>query len=183
MKLKNLIEEDFTDYREPGMLLGFPFCSGKCNIDAGKEVCQNKALFEAPMIDISAEEIVARYYNNPIPRCFIFGGLEPFDSLQDMIEVVDAIRKCDKFLPYGIKKTNTGGYVTIHSADIVIYTGYYPWEIEDKLFELAKHDGLESILIKFGRYLPGYKPHYDRNLGVELASDNQFSLWLYQLMY
>lgn len=182
MKLINLIEEDFTNYKKPGMFLGFPFCSGKCNPKDALPICQNQQLHCAKLIDISAEEIITHYYNNPIPRCLIFGGLEPFDTFDDMVEVIDALHNCDSFLPYGIKKTNTGGYDTVHDSEVIIYTGYYPWEIEKQLYKLAEHDPYENILIKFGRYLPSYKPHHDRNLGVDLASDNQFSLYLYQLV-
>ena len=183
MKLVNLIEEDFTNYKEPGMFLGFPFCSGKCNTTiGGPPLCQNHKLRRAKLIDISAKEIITRYYNNPISKCLIFGGLEPFDSFPDVVEIIDKLHNCDTFLPYGIKRTENGGYRTVHDEVVVIYTGYYPWEIEDKLYELSKFDPYENILIKFGRYLPNYEPHYDRNLGVKLASDNQFSLWLYQLM-
>ena len=31
-----------------------------------------------------------------------------------------------------------------------------------------------NIIIKFGRFIPNQKPHYDPVLGVELASDNQY---------
>ena len=182
MKLINLIEEDFTNYKKPGMFLGFPFCSGKCNPKDALPICQNQQLHSAKLIDISAEEIITRYYNNPIPRCLIFGGLEPFDTFTAMIEVIDALHNCSSFLPYTVKKTNPDGYATVDDADIVVYTGYYPWEIETQLYKLAEHDPYENILIKFGRYLPGHKPHPDRNLGVYLVSDNQFSLWLHQLV-
>lgn len=56
--------------------------------------------------------------------------------------------------------------------DIVIYTGYYPQEIADELAALRQ---FENIVVKFGRYQPGQKSHYDEVLGVELASDNQWA--------
>ena len=139
MKLINLIEEDFTNYKKPGMFLGFPFCSGKCNPKDALPICQNQQLHSAKLIDISAEEIITRYYNNPIPRCLIFGGLEPFDTFTAMIEVIDALHNCSSFLPYTVKKTNPDGYATVDDADIVIYTGYYPWEIETQLYKMINH--------------------------------------------
>ena len=54
--------------------------------------------------------------------------------------------------------------------DIVIYTGYTEEEIQDKLEWLQWYG---SIIVKFGRYIPGQQPHYDSVLGVKLASDNQ----------
>ena len=35
MKLVNLIEESFTEYKKPHMLLGFPYCSFKCDKEHG----------------------------------------------------------------------------------------------------------------------------------------------------
>ena len=35
--------------------------------------------------------------------------------------------------------------------------------------------GFTNIIIKFGRYIPNQKPHYDEVLGVNLASDNQYA--------
>lgn len=31
----------------------------------------------------------------------------------------------------------------------------------------------KNIIVKFGRYIPNQKKHFDPVLGVELASDNQ----------
>jgi len=36
MKLKFLIDEDFVNYKEPSMFIGFPNCTFKCDIDSGK---------------------------------------------------------------------------------------------------------------------------------------------------
>ena len=58
--------------------------------------------------------------------------------------------------------------------DVVIYTGYTKEElIEAQYLEPLK--GLGNIVIKYGRYLPNNKPHYDDVLGVNLASDNQYA--------
>ena len=171
MKLTNIIEEDFVNYRKPGMFLGFPYCSGKCNQEAGKIVCQNQVLQNAELIDISAEEILERFYKNPIPECLIFGGLEPFDSFDDIMDILvhlkarESINKWKKYFSYNPR--------------IVIYTGYYPFEIKNMLFDIADtvHPAV-YVAVKFGRYLPGYKPHFDPILGVHLASDNQFAMWI-----
>ena len=54
----------------------------------------------------------------------------------------------------------------------MIYTGYYPEEILDDVLILSK---FSNIIIKFGRYIPGQKPHFDEILGVELANDEQYA--------
>ena len=56
--------------------------------------------------------------------------------------------------------------------DVVIYTGYKEEEILDKINVLKSY---EPIIIKFGRYVPNQKSHYDDVLGVNLASDNQYA--------
>ena len=55
---------------------------------------------------------------------------------------------------------------------IVIYTGYN--KKEDFLVEnmIRKY---HNIIIKWGRYIVGHKPHYDEALGIMLASDNQYA--------
>lgn len=56
--------------------------------------------------------------------------------------------------------------------DIIIYTGYYPEEIQDKIDKLKQY---ENIIVKFGRYIPNKETIYSSLLGVELASNNQFA--------
>ena len=166
MKLINLIEEDFINYYKPGLFLGFPFCSGKCNIDAGgKPVCQNEQLRNLKpenFIDISPEEIIERYKKNSITQAFIFGGMEPFDTFDDLYDLVKKIRENDD--------------PAVRRSMIVIYTGYYPFEIQQKLQKLVKINTDHPIIVKFGRFIPGHLPHYDNILGVNLASDNQYAL-------
>lgn len=162
MKLVNLIEEDFTNYRKPGMFLGFPYCSGKCNPKDDLPVCQNQHLHCAKLIDISIDEIIDRYRKNRVVKCLIFGGMEPFDSLYDLNELIAQFRS---------------KHDLSYSWDpIVIYTGYYPFEIEDQLAAITSVNNNMPLIVKFGRYIPGHKPHYDPVLGVKLASDNQYAL-------
>ncbi len=173
MKLVNLIEEDFTNYKKPGIFLGFPLCSGKCNKDALKVVCQNQALRGAKLIDISAEEIIDRYSSNPITKCLICGGLEPFDSMDDLIDI------CKKWSEKFYRPDSLIG-----RDKIVIYTGYYPFEIVGKIMELnSKCNNNRNIIIKYGRFIPGCKPHKDPILGVDLASDNQYAEFIGHTLY
>lgn len=153
MLIKQLIDEDFVNYKKPSMFLGFPTCSFKCCREGNFpiEVCQNCELAKAPSIEISAKQVVERFVNNPITSAIVIGGMEPFDSWEDLKNLITELRK----------KTE---------GDVVIYSGYYKEEITDKIEQLKQ---FPNIVIKFGRYLPGHQPHYDPVLGVNLISDNQ----------
>ena len=60
----------------------------------------------------------------------------------------------------------------VKKQDILdILAGYNKEEIQDKI-DILKN--FINIIIKFGRYIPNQKPHYDEVLGVNLASDNQY---------
>lgn len=152
MKLKGIIFEDFVNYKKPCMTLEFPYCN---NFKCGKDICQNSNLADYPPIETSAEELVERYINNPITNAVCFQGLEPFDTFNDLMDFVFILRNC----------------YNCHD-DIVIYTGYEEHEIKDYLKKLKNYD---KIIIKFGRYLPNKDSRYDKLLGVQLASKNQYA--------
>ena len=149
MKIKGLISEDFVNYKKPAMTIMFPYCTFKC----GAEYCQNSPLSKAEDIEMDITDIVIRYLNNPITESVVMQGLEPFDSWDDLIGLVKQLREST-------------------DDDIVIYTGYYKEEIADKVALLSKY---KNIVIKYGRYIPDQKEHYDEVLGVYLASSNQYA--------
>ena len=153
MIIKELKDEDFVNYKKPSMFIGFPTCSFKCCKEGNFpiEVCQNCNLMKSNNINIDAKQIVYRYLSNPITSAIVFGGMEPMDSWNDLSDLVDNLRQ----------KTDD---------DIVIYTGFYKSEIEEKINYLKQY---KNIIIKFGRYKQGNYKHYDDVLGVWLASDNQ----------
>ena len=154
MILKGIIDEDFVNYKLPCMTLMFPYCNFKCEIN-GTNYCHNSALIKEPDIEVSAKDIYKRYSSNPISEAICCQGMEPFDSWDDLYDFIVALR--------------------IHYScfdDIVIYTGYDKEEIQDKVEELQL---FSNIIIKYGRYIPNQKPHYDEILGVNLASDNQYA--------
>ena len=160
MLIKNLIDEDFVNYKKPSMFIAFPRCSFKCDKEAGCAICQNSALANEPNIDISVKEIIYRYINNPITKAVVCGGLEPFDSWADLSELISEFRK--------------------HTDDnIVIYTGYTEEELESTYFNASiipeELQEFPNIIIKFGRFIPNQEKHYDEILGVELASPNQYA--------
>lgn len=157
MKLKGVIVEDFCNYKKASMFLIFPSCSFKCDKDCGRTVCQNSALANEPVIDVSYETIEGLFLGNNITESIVCGGLEPFDSWDDLIALILNIRY----------RSN---------CDIVIYTGYNKEEIsKDKLKTLACYGDDGPIIIKWGRFIPDRPSRYDEVLGVTLASDNQYA--------
>lgn len=149
MNIKGLISEDFVNYKKPSMTIMFPCCSFKC----GTGYCQNSALAKEKNINLNIDDIVERYTKNPITEAIVMQGLEPFDSWDDLFDLIIQIRKVSK-------------------DDIVIYTGYNKDEIENYIKTLCV---FENIIVKYGRYIPGNNRHYDKILGVYLASDNQYA--------
>ncbi len=154
MNIKFLVEEDFVNYKKPSMFIGFPTCTWKCEKDCKmKGLCQNGSLAASPTFEISNEDIVKRYIDNPISKSIVFGGLEPFDSWEDLANLVAEFRRYT-------------------SDDIVIYTGYYEMEIVHDIEYLRQN--YDNIIVKFGRFIPNKGKVYDEVLGVNLASDNQY---------
>ena len=153
MKLKGLIEEDAINYKKTSMFLIFPFCSFKCNLEAGCQVCQNSTLASAPILNISVDTIVDRYIKNDLTHAIVMAGLEPFDSFDELLELVKALREATQ-------------------DDCVIYTGYTEEECQSKI-DILKH--YPNIIVKFGRFRPGEKSHYDEVLGIYLISSNQYA--------
>lgn len=154
MKLKGIIDCDFTNYKEPVMTLEFPVCDFKCDKLNGCKVCQNSSLAAEPTIDVDEMTIWNMYCNNPLTKGFCLQGLEPFDSEPALLTFVDFIRagmSCDDV--------------------IIIYTGYNKDEL--KCLDILQY--YPNIIIKYGRYIKDQEPHYDEILGVTLASPNQYA--------
>jgi hypothetical protein len=160
MKVKGIVDEDFVNYKKPSMFIISPYCTFKCDKEAGCQVCQNSDLANSPIIEINNDEIIKRYLDNPITEAIVIGGLEPFDTFEELYQFIKDFRR----------KSND---------DIIIYTGYYPEEVSEKIRQLSL---FLNIVIKFGRFIPNQKSHYDTVLGVELASDNQEAVRMEDLM-
>ena len=157
MKIKGLVDEDFLQYKKPSMFVITSDCSFKCEQEANcPGMCQNSELVRAQTKSIDDSYIVQRFLDNDISEAIVFGGLEPFDQWEELLQLIVCFRE----------KTD---------ADIVIYTGYKQEEICSYLAQLRQ---FKNIIVKFGRYVPNQKPHLDEVLGVELASDNQFAQYI-----
>ena len=155
MKIKGIIFEDFVNYKKPAMTIEFPICKNfKCDKECGRTVCQNSELVKSPTKDISIIKIVKMYMENNITKAIVFQGLEPFDSKEDLYQLIKVFREYTQ-------------------DDIVIYTGYTEKEIDNEI-EILKRL-FKNIIIKFGRFIPNKPSYYDTILGVFLASSNQYA--------
>lgn len=137
------------------MFIIFPKCSFKCDKEANCEICQNSHLAKEPIINYSVDKIVERYKTNPITKAIVCGGLEPFDTLNDLTNLISTIRRAS-------------------DDDIIIYTGYK----EEEIFPVVENliSKYKNIIIKYGRYIPNQESKYDKILGITLASNNQYAV-------
>lgn len=157
MKIIDIVDVDFTNYRKPSMFIIMPFCSFKCDKENGCNLCQNSHLAQEPALNVSVRNLIERYLNNHITKAIVFGGLEPFDTSAELDRLI-------KILRWNYRNND----------DVVIYTGYTEEELTaNPYYEQILNYG--NIVIKFGRFRPNQTPHYDEVLGVKLASDNQYA--------
>lgn len=141
------------------MFIIFPYCSFKCDKENGCQLCQNSSLAHEPDIEISLGTLLDRYQNNPLTKAIVCGGLEPFDSIEDLLNLIQAARDFREI-----------------DDDIVIYTGYTEEELAEKhpwIYRVIT--GYKNIIIKYGRFRPNEESHYDEILGVKLVSSNQYA--------
>ena len=154
--VKSIVDENFQDYKKASMFIAFPKCDFKCFKELGLEIssCQNYEILKMPDIKIKIDKVFERYVKNPITEAVILGGLEPFFNFDEVYNLISYFRQ---------KNCND---------DFVIYTGYYPNEVENYVEKLKK---FKNIIIKFGRFIPKSASIFDKILGVKLASKNQFT--------
>ena len=156
MRVKAIVAEDFINYKLPSMFISSCFCDYKCCTELGIDigVCQNAPLAQIESKDINDQIIFEQFVNNPITKAVVIGGLEPMIQINEIVDLIKLFRNQGENCPF------------------IIYTGYYPDEIPEPLERLKQY---KNIIIKFGRYIPNQKPHYDEILGVCLASLNQYT--------
>ena len=157
MKLKDIIDEDFSNYKFPSMFLATCWCNWKCCKEANIPitVCQNEPIANQPNIEVPADAIFRRYSENPITQSVVIGGLEPMLQFDEVIELIKTFR------------------YNGDNSMFVIYTGYYESEISHQIDLLSQ---FKNVVLKVGRFVPGQKPHKDKLLGVNLISDNQYAI-------
>lgn len=165
MLVKQVVYEDYVNFKEPAMFIAFPKCTFKCEKECGKKFCQNSQLASMPDIQIPMYMLVERYMSNPLTSAIVLGGLEPFDSLTDLLTLVNCFR-------------------LVTPDPIVIYTGYTEDEVMQMRVKALQTSVLEilslyeNIIIKYGRFIPDNNPREDEVLGVTLASDNQYAKYV-----
>ena len=111
MIIKDFIDTDFIQYKEPCCFVIMPKCSFKCEKDSGvKGICQNSNIVKMNNINVDDESLINRIIKNDISKSVVFGGLEPFDS-DDFYIFLNKLRKKSGIL-------------------IIIYTGYTEEEVK-----------------------------------------------------
>jgi hypothetical protein len=100
------------------------------------------------------DEIFSRYTQNNITKSIVIGGLEPFLQFDEVLNLIKYFR------------TNNV------NDEFIIYTGYYKKEIQQQINTLTQ---FKNLIVKFGRFIPDQKSHYDNILGVNLISNNQYA--------
>lgn len=120
-------------------------------------MCQNSHLVHEPTHNIAIRNLIERYLDNRITKAIVFGGLEPFDTPEELDYFIKILR-----------------WNYQNNDDVVIYTGYTEEELTANPYyeQIINYD---NIVIKYGRFRPNQMPHYDEVLGVNLASDNQYA--------
>lgn len=158
MRVRDILVEDFVNYKEPCMFISMGFCNWKCCTEQGIDIsiCQNSDMAQMPETNIDNNDIIDMYVSNPITKAIVIGGLEPFTYTYGLYKFIYQLRE-------------------VSDDPVIIYTGYYPEELYQEMNQLIK---LGNIIIKFGRFIPNQDKHIDPVLGVELASDNQYALKL-----
>lgn len=156
MRYKQIVLEDFVNYKQPSLFIGTISCDWKCCVENNleKSICQNSELSCSDTLTISNNRLLELFQNNPITKAIVIGGLEPFLQIDEIIELIDLFRKNQENSPF------------------IIYTGYYPNEIENSLNKLKNYN---NIIVKFGRYIPNSNTINDKVLGITLASANQWA--------
>ena len=153
MKIRGIVDEDFVNYKLPSMVIEMPYCDFKCDKECGRQICQNNSLIHEPIIDINDDLLIQRYLDNIISEALVFQGLEPLDSIEELMPFIEKFRA----------KSND---------DIVIYTGYKEDEMLTVTLLLSS---FKNIIIKYGRFRPNEEKHFDKTLGIYLASNNQYA--------
>ena len=157
IRLKDIVEV-FQDYKKSALLLCTCYCDWKCCAESGldQSLCQNSRIAKQREIKTPFASILKKV-NASFTDAVIFGGLEPMMQVDEVIQCIEYLRL------NGVKK------------DIIIYTGYYLEEIDSNiLYRLSQN----KVILKCGRFIPNRSSKYDPILGVVLASDNQYGVYL-----
>jgi len=154
MRILQIEDEVFSDYSKISMLVVVPFCTTCCWKELGLDssICQNDNPRGLPILDYSNRKIIERYVNNPLTNAIVFGGMDAWDSINEIIELIKLFRETS-------------------DDDVVLYTGRKYSEIASKMYDLER---FKNVYVKVGRYIPNQKPVIDKITGVKLANRGQY---------
>lgn len=157
MNVKEIVDENFQDYKKASMFIATVKCDFKCLKEKGLDfsICQNSKIAKLPDKRVFIPDIFQRYIKNPLTSAVVVGGLEPMLQFEEVLNLVSYFRENNC------------------SDDFVIYTGYYAEEITSKLKLLQNFN---NIIIKYGRFIPDSNPVFDNVLGINLNSENQHAV-------
>lgn len=154
--VKEVVDENFQDYKKASMLIASVKCDFKCfnKPGSGPNLCHNMDIIKRPNKSIYIPDLFLRYRSNPITSAVIIGGLEPILQFVEILNLVKYFRQngCPD--------------------DFVLYTGYDKSEILDKVNCLKQ---FKNIILKYGRFIPNKPRKFDDVLGVYLNSPNQYA--------
>lgn len=173
IKIKDVIHEDFVNYKKPSMFIITSSCNFKCEKEDPNVICHNSNIINRENKDIIIYKLAQQYVSNPITKAIVLGGLEPIDQFEELVNFIHVFRNYT-------------------SDDIVIYTGYTEDEIINKKYlntDLSILDMLiytnrrycdgnllaNKLIIKYGRFKTNSNKVHDNILGVDLASSNQYA--------
>lgn len=156
IRVKEIVDENFQDYKKSAMMIATVKCDFKCFTELGisPTICQNMEVSKKANIEMEIKTIFKRYISNPITHAVVIGGLEPMLQFDEIFSLIKYFRdnKCED--------------------DFVIYTGYCKEEIEEEVNILKN---LGNIVIKYGRFIPESNKRFDEVLEIYLSSDNQYA--------
>lgn len=162
-RIKDIIDEDFTNYKKPAMFIATSFCTFKCEKEDCNVKCQNQPIVKQPIVQLEMNDIINRYLNNDITNSIVIGGLEPFDQFDELLNFIKLFREKSQ-------------------DDLVIYTGYTEDEIKQIKYDdkniydfVNEHSECKNIIIKYGRFKSDSDNIFDSVLGITLASNNQYA--------
>lgn len=143
------------NYKKQSLFLGCCYCDWKCcrENNLPESNCWNNELYKLRIRDVPNWKLF-NLYNQYDNKAIVIGGFEPFLQFDEIKSLIVYFR-------------NNGC-----NDEFVIYTGYYAKEIADKIEELKQYG---NIIIKFGRFIPNSKGHYEPLLGIKLSSPNQYA--------
>ena len=157
LTVKEIVDENFQDYKKASMFIATVKCDFKCLTERGLDcsICQNSKTAKLPNKTVLIPDVFKRYMSNPLTSAVVVGGLEPMLQFDEIFNLISYFREngCDD--------------------DFVIYTGYYADEISEKVALLK---GFKNIIIKYGRFVPNSAEIFDNVLGITLNSENQHAV-------